>query len=176
MDEPPPLVVRAQALAREIGFPLTRQEAGHAGSSASLPDVGRFLAVLAAGCTGGRIGELGTGVGIGTAWMASAMPADCLLITVETDDHRATKARELFADDPRVEVITGDSMRILSGMAPFDLLFADGGVSDEADLIDLLRLGGRILRDDITPLRALPPGSPFRSDDPSADSSSKIAD
>ncbi len=63
MEEFPPLVVRAQAVAREVGFRLTRQDAGQPGGSASLPGVGRFLAVLAAGCTGGRIGELGTGSG-----------------------------------------------------------------------------------------------------------------
>jgi predicted O-methyltransferase YrrM len=165
MDEFPTLVVRARALARQVGFPLTRQEAGHAGPSASLPGVGRFLAVLAAGCTGGRIAELGTGVGIGTAWMASAMPADCLLITVEVDQQRAAAARELLAVDPRVEVITGDSARVLSDRGPFDLLFSDGG-GDDSQLVDLVRIGGRIVQDDVTPQTLLPPDSPFLVDDP----------
>ena len=62
MEEFPPLVERARALAKQEGFPLTREEAGPARASACLPGVGRFLAMLAAGCTGGRIGELGTGV------------------------------------------------------------------------------------------------------------------
>jgi hypothetical protein len=72
MDEYPPLV-----------FPLTREEAGPGRPSACLPGVGRFPAVLAAGCAGGQICELGTGAGIGTGWIASAMPADCSLITAE---------------------------------------------------------------------------------------------
>ncbi len=71
----------------------------------------------AAGCVGGRIAELGTGVGVGTAWMASTMPSDCLLVTV-------------------------------------------------LDLVGMLRLGGRIVNDDITPQLALPPDSPFLADDP----------
>jgi predicted O-methyltransferase YrrM len=166
MDDFPPLVERAHALARRVGFPLTRQEARHAGPSASLPAVGRFLAVLAAGCTGGRIGELGTGVGIGTAWMVSAMPADCHLITVEIDQQRAAAARDLLAGDPRVEVVTGDSYRVLSGRGPFDLLFSDGGSGDGARLVDLLRIGGRIVQDDVTPQKLLPPDSPFLVDDP----------
>jgi hypothetical protein len=58
MDEFPPLVARARAAAMQHGFPLTRAEAGHCGPSASLPGVGRFLAMLAAGCNGGRIAEL----------------------------------------------------------------------------------------------------------------------
>jgi hypothetical protein len=58
------------------------------------------------GCAGGRIGELGTGAGIGAGWVASAMPADCVLITVEIDELLARAARELLAADSRVEVIT----------------------------------------------------------------------
>jgi hypothetical protein len=40
----PSLVVSAQALARQAGFPLTREEAGPGRPSACLPGVGRFLA------------------------------------------------------------------------------------------------------------------------------------
>lgn len=167
MDKAPPLVLRAQALAQRAGFPLTRQEAGHAGPSASLPGVGRFLAMLAAGCLGGRIGELGTGIGIGAAWMASAMPVDCILITVEIDQHRAAAARELLSVDPRVEVITGDAVSVLSTRAPFDLLFSDGGAGhDQTGLVNLLGVGGRIVNDDVTPHKALPPNSPFLTADP----------
>lgn len=77
----PPLVRRAYAAARRVGFALTAGESAGTGS-ACLPGTGRFLAVLAAGCS--RIGELGTGTGIGAAWMASAMPADCILVTARS--------------------------------------------------------------------------------------------
>jgi predicted O-methyltransferase YrrM len=73
----PALVALARERARTAGFPLSRAEAGPDRASASLPETGRFLAMLAAGCTDGRIAELGTGPGIGTAWIAGAMPADC---------------------------------------------------------------------------------------------------
>jgi predicted O-methyltransferase YrrM len=168
MDQFPPLVMRAQAVARQSGFPLTREEAGPDRPSACLPGVGRFLAVLAAGCAGGRIGELGTGAGIGAAWIASAMPADCLLVTVEIDAVLASAARELLAADSRAEVITGDALGVIPGRGPFDLLFADSGVRAPADfaaLVSLLRIGGRIVMDDVTPEHALPAGSPLRGDD-----------
>jgi predicted O-methyltransferase YrrM len=168
MDEFPPLVARAHAVARRVGFPLTREEAGPGRASACLPGVGRFLAMLAAGCAGGRIGELGTGAGIGAAWIASAMPADCVLITAEIDKRLADTARELLAADPRVQVITGDAFHAVSGRGPFDLLFADSGVRDQAAfaaLVGLLRIGGRIVMDDVTPERALPEDSPLRADD-----------
>jgi predicted O-methyltransferase YrrM len=163
-DEFPPLVVRAQAAARRVGFPLSRQEGG-AGPSASLPGVGRFLAVLAAGCVGGTIGESGTGAGIGAAWLASAMPADCTLVTAEIDPELAAAARELLAPDPRVRVVTGDAIPALAAAAPFDLLFTDGG-GGGTDPVELLRIGGRIVKDDVTPLKLLPPDSPFRTGDP----------
>jgi len=166
MDDVPPLVATARAAARRAGFPLTREEARGAGPSASLPDVGRFLAVLAAGCRGGRIAELGTGVGVGTAWMASAMPEDCVLITVEIDERLASVARNVLAADHRVRVITGEAGSTLPGLAPFDLIFADGGDLQGIDLVGLLNMGGRIVNDDVTPRQLLPEDSPFRTDDP----------
>jgi predicted O-methyltransferase YrrM len=161
MDEIPPLVERARAVARQVGFPLTRQEAGPDRPSACLPGVGRFLAVLAAGCRAGRIGEIGTGAGVGAAWMASAMPADCVLITAEIDPRLAAAASRLLAADPRVEVLTGDAREVLARRGPFDLLFADGGWRDPAGLatlVDLVRVGGRVVMDDVTPALARPPG------------------
>src|ERR1700757_5074898 len=135
MEEFPPLVARARALARQAGFPLTREETGPDRPSARLPGVGRFLAMLAAGCAGGRIGELGTGAGIGSAWMAGAMPADCTLITAEIDERLAG---DLLEDDPRVTVITGDALGVMSSGGPFDLIFADSGVRDEAEFAALV--------------------------------------
>jgi len=159
MEDMPELVQQAYAVARRIGFPLSAEEAIPGRSSASLPGTGRFLAMLAVGCTGraggagDRIGELGTGAGIGTAWMASAMPANCTLITAEIDARRAAAVRELFAGDPRVEVITGDARGVLAGRGPFDLLFSDGGGGQDPALVDWLRVGGHIVMDDVTPGR-----------------------
>lgn len=163
MQELPPLVLRAQAAAAEVGMPLSRQGTGGSGC---LPGVGRFLAVLAAGCVGGTIGELGTGVGVGAAWMAGAMPTDCRLITVELDVRRAAAAREVFAGDARVEVVCGDAFAVLSGRGPYDLLFVDGGPADPASLVGLVRVGGRVVMDDVTPVELLPADSPYRTDDP----------
>ncbi|MGZ0145829.1 O-methyltransferase [Kribbella sp. WER1] len=162
MTDAPDLVRRAERAAIEVGMLLRRTGTG---PSCCLPGVGRFLAVLAAGCAGGTIGESGTGVGYGTAWMASAMPADCRLVTVESDEVRAAAARRVFADEPRVEVIHGDALTELVGHAPYDLLFADGG-DQRPEVVELLRLGGRLVNDDVTPLELLPADSPYRRHDP----------
>jgi predicted O-methyltransferase YrrM len=168
MEEFPALVERARAVAIEAGFPLTKHESGPDRPSASLPGVGQFLGVLAAGCQGGRIGEIGTGAGLGAAWMASAMPADCHLVTVEIDERLAATAAKLLAGDPRVQVLTGDARELLPPHAPFGLLFADGGWRDPAglsSLVDLVRVGGRLVMDDVTPTTLLPPDSPLLATD-----------
>jgi hypothetical protein len=89
--------------------------------SSCLPDVGRFLAVLAAGCRGGRIGEIGPGSGVGAAWLASAMPGDCVLTTVAIDEKRAAAAALLPGADHRIEVLTGDARNMLPARGTFDL-------------------------------------------------------
>jgi predicted O-methyltransferase YrrM len=164
----PPLVEQAMAVARQEGFALTRQEAAPGQPSACLPGVGRFLAVLAAGCHGGAIAELGTGVGIGAAWLASSMPADCTLVTAELQPRLAEAAARLLAACRRVRVLTGDANDLLPQHGPFDLIFADSGIRDAAAfgaLTGLLKPGGRIVMDDLTPVQALPADSPLLQSD-----------
>lgn len=161
----PPLVRQALDAARRLGFPTSRADAGGL-SSCAHPDVGRVLAMFAAGIGNGVIGEIGTGTGFSTAWMVSAMPSTTKLVTVEYDEERARVAAGIFADDERVTVVHGDANQVVPAHAPFDLLFADGGWRDPAALPDLLKPGGRLIVDDVTPIRALPSDSPFRRHDP----------
>lgn len=124
--------------------------------------------MLAAGCHGGRIAELGAGAGIGAAWMSGAMPSDCTLVTTEIDPVRSAAAAELLAADWRVRILTGDAAQLLAAHGPFDLIFADCGVRDAGEfgaLVSLLRPGGRIVMDDLTPVLALLPDSPLRHSD-----------
>ena len=172
LTDVPELVVRAQELAVELGFPLTRQPIEPGAPiplpSACLPGVGRFLAVLAAGCVNGVIGEYGTGTGVGTAWMASAMPGSCRLLTAEFDPERAENATRLFAADERVQVLAGDAVSALAGQGPYDLIFADCGIRQDAafdSVVDLLKLGGRVVMDDVTPMAVLPDDSPYKGGD-----------
>jgi predicted O-methyltransferase YrrM len=92
------------------------------------------------------------------------MPADCRLVTVEVDPVRVAAARRVFADEDRVEVVQGDSFDELVRRGPFDLVFVDGGRSDR--VVELVRIGGRLVFDDVTPVQALPVDSPYRSNDP----------
>ncbi len=138
----PPLVERATALAGRLGF-----------AQSCRPEVGRLLAALAGHVRGGVIGEIGTGCGVGTAWMASALSPDAELATVELDAARAEAARTLLAPVPNVRVLQGDWHELLP-LGPFDLLFADGGAAKQREpgaLLEALRLGGLVVLDDLTP-------------------------
>ena len=146
----PPLVAAAIAAARSAGFEYS-----------CLPEQGRLLQVLAAGVGAGVIGETGTGCGVGLAWLASGAHPDARLISVERDPARATAATQVFADDPRIQVLHGD-WRALSQDAPFDLLVLDGGGQGKADEPpldpgDWLRPGGLVVLDDFTPMTSWPP-------------------
>jgi predicted O-methyltransferase YrrM len=144
----PPLVERAVDLARREGF-----------AHSCRPEHGRLLHALAAGA--GRIGETGTGCGVGLAWLASGARPGTRLVSVERDVDRAALAAELFAGQPQVTVFQGDWSRILEE-APFDLLVLDGGGQGKgggpaADPEALLRPGGTLVIDDLTPASAWPP-------------------
>jgi predicted O-methyltransferase YrrM len=80
----PPLVAAATARARQAGFLLSCE-----------PEVGRLLAVLAAHLPqGARVLELGTGTGVGTAWIVSGLlpRTDVTVTSVEKDPATAALA------------------------------------------------------------------------------------
>ncbi|MEN3305763.1 MAG: hypothetical protein V7603_1965 [Micromonosporaceae bacterium] len=143
----PPLVWRALAAAESEDF-----------GDSSRPSVGRLLAALAASKPKGRLGESGTGLGAGTAWLVSGMSVGGVLVTVERDRQRAAQARELFSGDERVTVLTGQWTE-LRAHAPFDVLFCDGGGKQEGPdgLIGLLAPAGILVLDDFAPADSWPP-------------------
>lgn len=144
----PPLVERASALAGRLGF-----------TQSCWPEVGRLLAVLASGVRSGVIGETGTGCGVGTAWMASALSPDTRLLTIELDAERAEAVREVLDPAPNVGVLQGDWRELLPH-GPFDMLFVDGGSGkrqEQEAVLDALRPGGLVVLDDLWPEGIEPP-------------------
>jgi predicted O-methyltransferase YrrM len=148
----PPLVVDASRVAEEMGF------GADGGVSSCLPGVGAVLAVAAASRIGGRIAEIGTGYGVGAAWLLSGMDSSASLVTVEVDDHRSTAARQLLSADDRATLIADRWQNCLSGLAPFDLVFVDGGYIEHLAedpritdvVVDLVSVGGQLILDDLT--------------------------
>ncbi|MEW2520530.1 class I SAM-dependent methyltransferase [Actinacidiphila alni] len=152
----PPLVERAARTARQLGFPYSCR-----------PEQGRLLRALAAGAH--RIGETGTGLGVGLGWLVTGMRADATAVSVERDPERAAKAAWLYSElAPQVTVECGDWTAI-AAHGPFDLLVLDGGGQGKdggpaADPVELLRPGGVLVVDDFTPAAGRPPVHDGRPD------------
>jgi predicted O-methyltransferase YrrM len=136
----------------------------------SIREIGQLLAVLAASRPQGRLAEIGTGTGVGSAWVVSAMGPEASFVTVELDDDRAAACARLFADCPNVRVLHGDWHELLPPEAPFDLLFFDGGGwkrsppeemrAESERALELAAGGGVLAMDNLTPEHLWPPGGP----------------
>jgi len=135
----PGLVQRALALADELGFERT-------------PENGALLHVLAGRRGVSRAGEIGTGCGVGAAWIVSALPPDVPFVTVELEPHLAAAASALFADDENVRVLSGGWREVLPPEAPFDFLFVDArDAKDDPDaVLGLLSPGATVVLDDFS--------------------------
>ncbi len=161
----PEMVRNAVALATKLGFSLMpegRPVGYHGPPSACIPQVGRLLQVLTSSKPGGRIGEQGTGAGVGTAWLASGLAGSATLLSVDVNPRCADAVAELFRDEPQVTIHTGDWHTIMRSSEPYDLLFMDA--TPRADLAyanwdavtELVSIGGQIVMDDLTPVALWP--------------------
>jgi predicted O-methyltransferase YrrM len=143
----PPLVQAAVELAEGQGF-----------DNSCDPAQGRLLSVLAGGSVGGRIGETGTGCGVGLAWMLAATDESTSVVSIELNPHRAAASAALFAGQPNVRVLHGNWTE-LREYGPFDLLVLDGGGKGKEPADDppldptdgWLAVGGTIVLDDFVP-------------------------
>ena len=136
-------------------------EIAREGQAQDLPlvdaEVGALLHVLARAVGATRVLEIGTAIGYSGTWLARALPAGGMLLTMEMNAERARVARANFeragvAD--RTSVIVGDAQRMLAKVAgPFDLIFQDGDKLQYEPmldrLVDLLRPGGLLVTDNV---------------------------
>jgi len=123
------------------------------------PAVGRLLATLAAHLPpAARVLELGTGTGVGTAWITSGLlpRTDVTVLTVESDPGRAQLATQ--GDWPGfVDLRRGDGLDVLAHevkAGTFDLIFADAPAGKRYGLeqvIAALRPHGLLVVDDMAP-------------------------
>lgn len=130
---------------------------------------GALLRALVATKAGGRFLELGTGVGMATAWMLDGMTATAQLESVDVDRNVQNIVREVLGDDPRLVLHLVDGADFIKRAAPssYDLVFADAwpGKFDERDAtLALLRPGGIYVVDDLLPQPNWPDNHQPRSD------------
>jgi predicted O-methyltransferase YrrM len=142
---------------------IVRETAALGFNMISEPQVGMLLAVLAASKPGGRILELGTGTGHGTAWLLSGMDSASTLDTVDTDAEVVAVAQRHLAADHRVTFHVADGADYIRRAPPaqFDLIYADawpGKFSHLDETLALLRPGGIYAIDDLLPQPNWPEG------------------
>ncbi len=106
--EPPPLVTKALELAEAYGFEKSCEA-----------EDGALLHVLAARRGVVRAAEIGTGAGVGSAWIVSALPPATPFFTTETDPELAAAVAAFFLGDSNVTVLAGSWRETLPPEAPF---------------------------------------------------------
>lgn len=121
------------------------------------PAQGKFLHLLVKLSGARRILEIGTLGGYSTVWMASALPADGRLVTLEYSPHHAEVARENIARAgllEKVDVRQGAALDLLPSVeGPFDFIFIDADKPNNPGYLDwavrLSRPGTVIILDNV---------------------------
>jgi predicted O-methyltransferase YrrM len=130
---------------------------------ASEPKTGALLRALATSKPSGRLLELGTGTGVGTAWLLAGMDATSTLISVDTNFSFQSVAQGILGNDPRLSLVLEDAVDFLVRQPPasFDLVFADalrGKFEGLDDALAVVKPGGFYIIDDLLPQPNWPEG------------------
>jgi predicted O-methyltransferase YrrM len=138
----PPLVRRALNLSEQMEY-----------TGSCTNEAGRLLQLLTHTLVSGVIGEIETGCGVGTAWIASGLSPSASFLSIEADSARAAASRALFEPMLNIRIVHGDWREFLHNWR-FGMLFA-GANSARADypelLIQALREGSLIVLDGLPP-------------------------
>lgn len=136
---------------RDAGMPMIAVSASQ----------GKWLHLLARAMGARRILEVGTLGGYSAIWLATALPADGRLVTLELSEEHATVARtnlQRAGVGDRVDIRVApaaDSLAamVAAGEAPFDLCFIDadkpGYPTYLRHALELVRPGGAIVADNM---------------------------
>lgn len=130
---------------------------------ASEPQTGSLLRTLAASKPAGQFLELGSGTGVGTAWLLAGMDSSSHLDSVESDANVLEVARQHLDHASRVTFHLADGAAFLAQARPqhYDFIYADTwpGKFTHLDLaLTLLKVGGIYFVDDLLPQPSWPEG------------------
>jgi predicted O-methyltransferase YrrM len=123
---------------------------------------GSLLRTLVASKPGGTFLELGTGCGLGTAWMLDGMDSSASLLSIDIDPNTQAIARDELGAAPRLQLLLEDGSAFLARTPQsFDLIYADawpGKYSDLDRALALVKPGGIYFVDDMLPQPNWPEG------------------
>ncbi len=171
---PPPVPSELLAYVQETFAPETAalrsltaaaQRAGMPAGWEITPDVGRLFQVLLHSVGARRVLEFGTLGGHSAWWLATALPTDGQVVSIEIDPTWAAAARQALADvgipAGKVEVRVGAVKETIEPLErevreqqrPFDAVFLDADKAYYPELLDwstrVLRPGGLLLADNV---------------------------
>lgn len=118
-------------------------------------DTGEFLAVLIKATNAKTILEIGTSNGYSTLWLASSLPDDGHIFTIENNSLKIAEASENFRKaelDSKITQLDGDVVDLLSKLPQnIDFIFLDADrsqyLSIAEQLFSLLKEGGLLVCD-----------------------------
>ncbi|KGR78041.1 O-methyltransferase [Ureibacillus manganicus] len=142
----PELVQATKKLAKSNGFEHSCSD-----------EAGRLLAVLVGQVAKGKILEIGTGFGVGSSWILSAISQAVQFISVDYSKEKIDIVANSI-NHSQVEFVYGDWKDVIP-KGPFQFIFADAQaakVTEAQVLIDTLNVGGMIFMDDFTPEEHFP--------------------
>ncbi|EMB48498.1 caffeoyl-CoA O-methyltransferase [Vibrio mimicus] len=121
-------------------------------------DTGQFLFVLVKATGARRILEIGTSNGYSTIWLASALPDDGKVYTIEANPQKTEEASLNFNQthtSSKIVQLVGDVTEVLADVPEsIDFIFLDADrktyVSLADDLFNLLKTGGLLVCDNAT--------------------------
>lgn len=116
--------------------------------------IGTLLKTLITSKPKSNILELGTGIGLSLSWMIDGMDSESKLISVDNDPKLIEIAEYYFLKDERIQIICEDGTKWIQNYKGdrFDLIFADawpGKYSEVDELLDLIKIGGLYIIDDM---------------------------
>lgn len=138
----PVAVAAARRRAKSVGFRQSCED-----------EVGRLLSTLAAAVRpNGSILEIGTGVGVGTAWIVAGLEGrdDVALLTVESDERLSEVTKE-WPWPSFVRLLRADATEVTLS-TEYDLIFADAApikYGHISSAVAALRPGGILVVDDL---------------------------
>jgi caffeoyl-CoA O-methyltransferase len=118
---------------------------------------GQLLRLLVRAAGAKRVLEVGTFTGYSALMMASALPPEGELITLEKDPRAEAVARRYFAESehgPKIRLLMGPALEALASLAgPFDFAFLDADKENYPRyyerILELLRPGGILAVDNV---------------------------
>jgi predicted O-methyltransferase YrrM len=147
MSQPPAALAALVSACETLGF-----------DQSSDPLTGALLRSLAAAKPDGRLLELGTGVGMSTAWLLDGMTAASTLLTVDNATDQLAVVERVLGANPRLTILDADGAKVLTELEGagrrFDLIFADtwpGKFTHLDHALGLLAPGGLYVVDDLLP-------------------------